>query len=134
MNMIQHYSIYLKNLLFIFLNSIILSQEVEDDTLSLDLNTIWEEAVWEEIEDVIDVYYEVEQVTAVAGVRGSEAEDEALHYLYYRKSMKGISIQEYKKAYGKLKNKRDELYKKDKNNPKLQEMDNYLSYIRKKII
>ena len=90
MNMIQHYSIYLKNLLFIFLNSIILSQEVEDDTLSLDLNTIWEEAVWEEIEDVIDVYYEVEQVTAVAGVRGSEAEDEALHYLYYRKSMKGI--------------------------------------------
>jgi hypothetical protein len=132
--MIQHYSIYLKNLLFIFLNSIILSQEVEDDTLSLDLNTIWEEAVWEEIEDVIDVYYEVEQVTAVAGVRGSEAEDEALHYLYYRKSMKGISIQEYKKAYGKLKNKRDELYKKDKNNPKLQEMDNYLSYIRKKII
>jgi len=134
MNMIQHYSIYLKNLLFIFLNSIILSQEVEYDTLSLDLNTIWEEAVWEEIEDVIDVYYEVEQVTAVAGVRGSEAEDEALHYLYYRKSMKGISIQEYKKAYGKLKNKRDELYKKDKNNPKLQEMDNYLSYIRKKII
>lgn len=134
MNMIQHYSIYLKNLLFIFLNSIILSQEVEDDTLSLDLNTIWEEAVWEEIEDVIDVYYEVEQVTAVAGVRGSEAEDEALHYLYYRKSMKGISIQEYKKAYGKLKNKRDELFKKDKNNPKLREMDNYLSYIRKKII
>ena len=134
MNMIQHYSIYLKNLLFIFLNSIILSQEVEDDTLSLDLNTIWEEAVWEEIEDVIDVYYEVEQVTAVAGVRGSEAEDEALHYLYYRKSMKGKSIQEYKKAYGKLKIKRDELFKKDKNNPKLREMDNYLSYIRKKII
>ena len=90
--------------------------------------------MWEEIEDVIDVYYEVEQVTAVAGVRGSEAEDEALHYLYYRKSMKGISIQEYKKAYGKLKNKRDELFKKDKNNPKLREMDNYLSFIRKKII
>ena len=133
MNMIQHYSIYLKNLLFIFLNSIILSQEVEDDTLSLDLNTIWEEAVWEEIEDVIDVYYEVEQITAVAGVRGAEAEDEALALLYYRKSMKGISQQDYKKAYGKLKNKRDELFKKDKNNPKLEEMDNYLSYIRKKI-
>ena len=134
MNMIQHYSIYLKNLLFIFLNSIILSQEVEDDTLSLDLNTIWEEAVWEEIEDVIDVYYEVEQITAVAGVRGAEAEDEALALLYYRKSMKGISQQEYKKAYGRLKIKRDELFKKDKNNPKLKEMDNYLSYMKKKII
>ena len=136
MTMIQHYSILLKNLLYIFLSSILLSQESEsvDDTLALDLDTIWEEAVWEEIEDVIDVYYEVEQITAVAGVRGAEAEDEALHHLYYRKSMKGISVQEYKKAYGKLKIKRDELFKKDKNNPKLQEMDNYLSYIRKKII
>ena len=135
MNMIQHYSILLKNLLYIFLSSILLSQESEsvDDTLALDLDTFWEEAVWEVIEYVIDVYYEVEQVTAVAGVRGSEAEDEALHYLYYRKSMKGISQQDFKKAYGKLKNKRDELFKKDKNNPKLEEMDNYLSYIRKKI-
>ena len=123
MNMIQHYSILLKNLLYIFLSSILLSQESEsvDDTLALDLDTIWEEAVWEEIEDVIDVYYEVEQITAVAGVRGAEAEDEALHHLYYRKSMKGISVQEYKKAYGKLKIKRDELFKKDKNNTKLQE-------------
>ena len=134
MNMIQHYSILLKNLLFIFLSSIILSQESEDDTLALDLDAIWEEAVWEEIEDVIDVYYEVEKVTPVAGVRGAEAEDEALALLYYRKSMKGISQQEYKKAYGRLKIKRDELFKKDKNNPKLKEMDNYLSYMRKKII
>ena len=136
MNMIQHYSILLKNLLYIFLSSILLSQESEsvDDTLALDLDTIWEEAVWEEIEDVIDVYYEVEQITAVAGVRGAEAEDEALHHLYYRKSMKGISVQEYKKAYGKLKIKRDELFTKDKNTPKLKEMDNYLSYMKKKII
>ena len=134
MNMIQHYSILLKNLLFIFLSSIILSQESEDDTLALDLDTIWEEAVWEEIEDVFDVYYEVEKITAVAGVRGAEAEDEALALLYYRKSMKGISQQEYKKAYGRLKIKRDELFKKDKNNPKLKEMDNYLSYMKKKII
>lgn len=119
--------------LLFFTSSILLSQEPEIDTLALDLDTIWEEAVWEEIEDVIDVYYEVEQVTAVAGVRGAEAEDEALYHLYYRKSMKGISQQDYKKAYGKLKNKRDELFKKDKNNPKLEEMDNYLSYIRKKI-
>ena len=48
--------------------------------------------------------------------------------------MKGISQQEYKKAYGRLKIKRDELFKKDKNNPKLKEMDNYLSYMKKKII
>ena len=47
--------------------------------------------------------------------------------------MKGISQADYRKAYGKLKNKRDELFKKDKNNPKLKELDNYLSYIRKKI-
>ena len=102
--------------------------------MALDLAAIWEEAVWEEIEDVIDGYYEVEKVTPVAGVRGAEAEDEALALLYYRKSMKGISQQEYKKAYGRLKIKRDELFKKDKNNPKLKEMDNYLSYMKKKII
>ena len=135
MNMIQHYSILLKNLLYIFLSSILLSQESEsvDDTLALDLDTIWEEAVWEEIEDVIDVYYEVEQITAVAGVRGAEAEDEALHHLYYRKSMKGISIQEYKVAYGKLKNTRDDLFSKNPNHPKLSRMDDLLSNLRKKI-
>ena len=133
MNMIQHYSIYLKNLLFIFLNSIILSQEVEDDTLSLDLNTIWEEAVWEEIEDVIDVYYEVEQVTAVAGVRGSEAEDEALHYLYYRKSMKGIALVDLQKAYGKLKIKRDEFMEADPKHPKLKQIDNLLAQLKIKM-
>lgn len=99
----------------------------------LDLDAMWDEVVWEEIQEVTEVYYEVEYITATAGVRGAEAEDEALHHLYYRKSMKGISQQDYKKVYGKLKNKRDELFKKDKNNPKLEEMDNYLSYIRKKI-
>ena len=119
-------------LIYLSLLTILYSQDSLD--VELDLDRLWEEAVWEEIEDVVDVYYEVEQITAVAGVRGAEAEDEALHHLYYRKSMKGISVQEYKKAYGKLKIKRDELFKKDKNNPKLQEMDNYLSYIRKKII
>ena len=33
-------------------------------------------------------YFEVEQITPVAGVRGSEAKYEILKYLYYRKSMK----------------------------------------------
>ena len=103
------------------------------DSLELDLDAMWDQVIWEEIEDVTTEVYEVENVTAVAGVRGAEAEDEALAYLYYRKSMKGISQADYRKAYGKLKNKRDELFKKDKNNPKLKELDNYLSYIRKKI-
>ena len=102
--------------------------------MALDLESMWDNVIWEEIVEVGEtVYYETEYITATAGVRGAEAEDEALALLYYRKSMKGISQADYKKAYGKLKNKRDELFKKDKNNPKLEEMDNYLSYIRKKI-
>ena len=135
MNMIQHYSILLKNLLYIFLSSILLSQESEsvDDTLALDLDTIWEEAVWEEIEDVIDVYYEVEQITAVAGVRGAEAEDEALDHLYYRRSMKGLAIMDLQKAYGKLKIKRDELIKINPQHPKIEKVDNLLSQLQIKI-
>lgn len=129
--MIHLISTFLK--LLFFTSSILLSQEPEIDTLVLDLDAMWDEVVWEEIQEVTEVYYEVENITHTAGVRGAEAEDEALHHLYYRKSMKGISQQDYKKAYGKLKNKIDELFKKDKNNPKLEEMDNYLSYIRKKI-
>lgn len=129
--MIHLISNFLK--LLFFTSSILLSQEPEIDTLVLDLDAMWDEVVWEEIQEVTEVYYEVENITHAAGVRGAEAEDEALHHLYYRKSMKGISQQDYKKVYGKLKNKRDELFKKDKNNPKLEEMDNYLSYIRKKI-
>tara|TARA_Y100000817_G_scaffold297451_1_gene273798 strand:- start:1039 stop:1341 length:303 start_codon:yes stop_codon:yes gene_type:complete len=95
----------------------------------LDLDALWEEAVWEEIEDVVDVYYEVEKVTAVAGVRGAEAEDEALEHLYYRKSMKGIALIDLKKAYGKLSNKRNTI-----TDPKeLKKVDSYLNYLSKKI-
>ena len=127
----------LNSLKFLFftnlLSSIILSQEPEE-TLALDLDIMWDEVIWEEITEIgREEIQEVDNITAVAGVRGAEAEDEALALLYYRKSMYGISQTEYKKVYGKLKNKRDELFKKDKNNSKLEEMDNYLSYIRKKI-
>ena len=105
-----------------------------DIDAELDMDAMWDNTIWVEIEDIGEtIYGEVENITTVAGVRGAEAEDEALHHLYYRRSMRGISQQEYKKVYGKLKNKRDELFKKDKNNPKLEEMDNYLSHIRKKI-
>ena len=66
------------------LSSTILSQE-PDDTLALD----WDEIIWEEILDVEkEEIQEVDNITAVAGVRGKESEDEILNYLYYRKSMK----------------------------------------------
>ena len=64
-----------------------MGQEVED-TLSLDLDNLWDNYEWEEIQEVTDVNGEVEQITAVAGVRGSEAKYEILKYLYYRKSMR----------------------------------------------
>ena len=59
----------------------------------LDLDAMWENTVWEEIQDVADAeVYETEYITAVAGVRGAEAEDEALEYLYYRKSLEKIKF------------------------------------------
>ena len=81
MNMIQHYSILQKNLYFILLSSIVSSQEPED-TLALD----WDEIMWEEILDVDkEEIQEVDNTTAVSGVRGAESEDEILQYLYYRR-------------------------------------------------
>ena len=72
----------MKYLAFTLLMSVMLGQDddIDLDTVNLDLDALWENTVWEEIEDVVDVYYEVEQVTPVAGVRGAEAEDEALHF------------------------------------------------------
>tara|TARA_B110001454_G_scaffold182746_1_gene177416 strand:- start:366 stop:686 length:321 start_codon:yes stop_codon:yes gene_type:complete len=74
---------------------------------SLDLDALWETTVWEEIDEIIEIEGEVEQVVAVAGVRGAEAEDEALQHLYYRKSMSGLSEIELQKALGKLMKKRN---------------------------
>ena len=105
---------------------------VED--IDFDLDAMWDNTVWEEIQDVADAeVYETEYITAVAGVRGAEAEDEALHHLYYRRSMKGIALVELQKAYGKLRNKRDELIKVDPNHPKLEKIDNFLSQLEIKI-
>jgi len=72
----------------------------------IDLDVMWENTVWEEIDEITEVYGEVEQITAVAGVRGAEAEDEALNHLYYRRSMKGLALIDLQKAYGKLINTR----------------------------
>ena len=70
----------------------------------LDMDAMWDNTVWNEIEEVSTKEYEVEKVTTVAGVRGAEAEDEALHHLYYRQSMKGPSEIQLNKALGKLLN------------------------------
>ena len=104
------------------------------NSLELDLDAMWDNTVWEEIEDVTTEEFEVEYITAVAGVRGAEAEDEALAYLYYRKSMKGISQADYRKAYGKLKNKRDKLYKNNPEHPKLERLDVLLLDLKNKIV
>ena len=92
---------------------------------------MWENTVWEEIQDVVSVGYEVEKVTAVAGVRGAEAEDEALRLLYYRKSMKGLSELQLRKALGKLLNKRSELRKQGTEVP--EEIDKYILVLQNKI-
>ena len=76
------------------------------DTTDIDFDALWETTVWEEIEEINEIEGEVEQITAVAGVRGAEAEDEALEHLYYRKSMKGLSQIELQKALGRLLKKR----------------------------
>ena len=94
---------------------------------------MWENTVWEEIQDVVDAGYEVEKVTDVAGVRGAEAEDEALALLYYRKSMKGLSLLDLQKAYGKLKIKKDNLIKVDPNHPKLNKINNLITQLEVKI-
>ena len=100
----------------------------------LDLDAMWENTVWEEIQDVADAeVYETEYITAVAGVRGAEAEDEALEYLYYRKSMKGHAKIDLQKALGKLIMKRDKMLKKnldiDKINTYIKQIENRLKKV-----
>ena len=99
----------------------------------LDLDAMWDNTVWNEIENVADEGYEVEKVTAVAGVRGAEAEDEALHHLYYRQSMKGPSKIELNKALGKLLNTLSALKEKDPGHKKIPEVTHYVIQIYKKL-
>ena len=113
--------------------SVILGQDSTDVDFELDLDAMWENTVWNEIEDVVDVYYEVERVTAVAGVRGAEAEDEALALLYYRKSMKGLSKLDLQKALGKLIIKKQELKKQKKETTKIDEYISQLKYRLSKV-
>ena len=109
------------------------TQEALAEIDNFDLDAMWENTVWEEIQDVTTVYAEVEQITAVAGVRGAEAEDEALEHLYYRRSMKGLALIDLQKAYGKLKIKKDNLIKVDPNHPKLNKINNLITQLEVKI-
>ena len=101
--------------------------------VDFDLDAMWENTAWEEIQDVVDVVAEVEQITAVAGVRGAEAEDEALEHLYYRRSMKGLALIDLQKAYGRLMIKRDKILKENPNNPKLKRINTLISQLESRI-
>jgi hypothetical protein len=81
-----------------------------DLDVELDMDAMWDNTVWNEIVDISETtYYETEYITATAGVRGAEAEDEALHHLYYRRSMRGLSKLDLQKALGKLMIKRQKM-------------------------
>jgi len=97
----------------------------------LDLDAMWENTIWEEIKEVTTKEYEIEKVTTVAGVRGAEAEDEALNKLYYRKSMRSLSLLDLQKVYGKLVAKKEKM-EKDKVNTDV--IDNYILVIKKKMV
>ena len=115
-----------KILLSILFSSFLLG---DADTTDIDLDALWETTIWEEIEEINEIEGEVEQITAVAGVRGAEAEDEALEHLYYRKSMKGLSTIELQKALGKLLKKRSIT----KDPIALQKINGYINQIERKL-
>ena len=106
----------------------------QDDDLDLDMDAMWDNTVWNEIEEVADLeIHETEKITAVAGVRGAEAEDEALYHLYYRQSMKGPSKVELNKALGKLLNTLAALKEKNPDHKKIPEVTHYVIQIYKKL-
>ena len=105
----------------------ILAEPLEE----LDLDAMWENTVWIEIQDIQDdVVYETEYITAVAGVRGAEAEDEALALLYYRKSMKKLSKLDLQRALGKLIIKKEKMLEKKLD---ISKIDTYIIQLKDKI-
>ena len=104
---------------------------IEMKSIDLDLDAMWENTVWEEIQEIgEEVIYETEYITAVAGVRGAEAEDEALEHLYYRKSMKGLAKLDIQKALGKLIIRREKMSDDHKDAKKI---DGYISQLKLKL-
>jgi len=117
---------YQKLLLSLLVSSFLLG---DADTTDIDLDALWESTVWEEIEEINEIEGEVEQITSVAGVRGAEAEDEALEHLYYRKSMKRLSQVELQKALGRLLKKKSTVT----DSLTLSKIDSYIKQLKKKI-
>ena len=104
---------------------------IEMKSIDLDLDAMWENTVWEEIQEIgEEVIYETEYITAVAGVRGAEAEDEALEHLYYRKSMKGLAKLDIQKALGKLILRREKMSDDHKDAEKI---DGYITQLKLKL-
>tara|TARA_R100001377_G_scaffold43527_1_gene24632 strand:+ start:2217 stop:2534 length:318 start_codon:yes stop_codon:yes gene_type:complete len=99
------------------------------DTTDIDLDALWETTIWEEIDEIIEVEGEVEQVIAVAGARGAEAEDEALEHLYYRKSMNKLTKVDLESALGKLLKKKSST----KDPIALQKINGYINQIERKL-
>ena len=118
-----------QKLLFSLLISNFLLGDADTTDVDFDLDALWETTVWEEIEEINEIEGEVEQVVSVAGVRGAEAEDEALEHLYYRKSMKGLSQLELQKALGKLIKKRSMVT----DSLSLSKIDGYILSIKNKL-
>jgi hypothetical protein len=100
------------------------------DSTDIDLDAIWETTIWEEIDEITEVEGEVEQVITAAGVRGAEAEDEALEHLYYRKTMKKLTKLDLQQALGKLMLKKQVLKKNNKDTSKI---DKYISHLKYKL-
>ena len=120
----------MKSFIYLLFISGLISQ---DGIEELDLDAMWENTVWEEIENVETLEFEVEKVTAVAGVRGAEAEDEALDLLYYRRSMKGLSKLDIQKVLGRLIIKRDKLLSLDEKHLDIPKLNQYIKELRKRL-
>ena len=120
-------SSYQKLLLSLLVSNFLLG---DADSTDIDFDALWESTVWEEIEEINEIEGEVEQVVSVAGVRGAESEDEALEHLYYRKSMKGLSQTELKKALGRLLKTKSIVT----DTLKLLKINRYIEQLEKKIV
>ena len=113
----------MKRLILLFIICISYSQ---DD----DMDAMWDNTIWNEIEDIAnEEIQEVDNITATAGVRGAEAEDEALALLYYRRSMKGLSKLDLQKALGKLIIKRQKMF----DDSATKKIDSYIYQLKIKI-
>ena len=118
---------YQKLLLSLLFSNFLLG---DADSTDIDFDALWESTVWEEIEEINEIEGEVEQVVSVAGVRGAESEDETLEHLYYRKSMKGLSQTELKKALGRLLKTKSIVT----DTSKLSKINRYIEQLEKKIV